>query len=216
MNSPSAPAGCRQALDRLFRASRGPARMRVLAAGLLTAALACAPREGEGGDAGEGAPPPPPAAEPSEVPEGATARERCRAFHERGLAVPVDSRASLRAALGGPEEVSVATEPNRHIPEATDSVFTVRYPDLVVTIRRVPDGGELTESAMVRDPRHLRYRVLGPGATREGLVEALGEPDATEDGTLVYACGTGPVDEPVRFDLSDGIVRVVRFSYYVD
>lgn len=171
------------------------------------AALACLVVSGACAGTGEGGGDPPP---------GETAAERCAAWIEEALAVTGTGRDDIRAQLGEPTEVSATTEPNRHIPDATDSLFTVTYPGIVFSLRKPPEGGDLLERAHVTDNAHLLWTDPGIGASAERVIEVLGEPAEREPDLLHYACGSGPVNEPAFFVLRDSVVQAVIFDFYVD
>jgi hypothetical protein len=167
-------------------------------AAALGLALACA-----GGDGGT-------------QPPGETPAERCQAWVDQGLAIDTLTRAGLRARLGPPTDVVAATEPNRHIPDAIDSLFTMHWPGASVMLRTPPSGADLAERVTVRDDRWLRWTDPGIGDAGARVVEVLGPPQERQPGILRYACGAGPVDEPVGFVIVDGVVSEIVFDFYVD
>jgi hypothetical protein len=150
------------------------------------------------------------------APAGATAGERCAAFVANGLAVAQRTRAELREEFGAPDTVIARTEPNRHVPGATDSLFAVRYPGLTVEIRKPASGGDMAERVTVTYPRNLTYAEPGIGARETRVVELLGEPTTRETGRLTYECGTGPAPPRVSFVIENAAVSEVVFAFYVD
>lgn len=134
---------------------------------------------------------------------------------ERDILRTETTRAALEAAYGPPDSVAAETEPNRHIPDATDSLFVVRYPGLTVEIRRPPSGEDLTSHAAIRDNRYLAHPAVGIGAPADRVASVLGEPGTRSEDRLVYDCGPH-VEQPVTFWLSDGTVERIEISYYVD
>lgn len=164
---------------------------------LLLAAAACAGGEGS-------------------MPPGETAAERCRAFVEDGLALDSLTRTGLRAQLGEPQRVEATTEPNRHIPDAVDSLFTMVWPGATVLMRMPPAGNDLVEQIALTDGRWLRWQTPGIGAAEARVMEVLGQPQERQPNVLRYACGGGPVDEPVGFVIENGSVARIVFDYYVD
>lgn len=125
------------------------------------------------------------------------------------------TRAGLRDAFGPPAGRSVTLEPNRHLPDATDSIFDLRWDGLRVEIRTPPDGEDLAVHARISDDRFLRYPSVGMGAPADRVLEVLGTPSSRRDDALVYDCGMG-ASQPVTFHLEDGVVRRVEISFYVD
>jgi hypothetical protein len=147
---------------------------------------------------------------------GATARERCRAFYEEGLAVEGRTRAELREELGKPAAIEVDTEPNRHDPARTDSLWRIRYEGLEAGIRTA-GGNDLLERMTVTDDRHLRYREPSIGTMESELIEVLGDPDREADGEPQYLCAPEPMpDMSVTFRITDGRVAAIVWEYYVD
>jgi hypothetical protein len=152
------------------------------------------------------------------VPElpGETARERCKAFYEEGLAVAARTRSELREELGEPGAIEGETEPNRHDPARMDSLWTVRYDGLAAEIRTA-GGNDLLERMTVTDSRHLRYREPAIGTTEDAVTAILGDPDREADGDPQYLCAPEPMpDMPITFRIAGGRVAVVVWEYYVD
>ena len=129
------------------------------------------------------------------------------------------TRSALAEAYGEPDSVEVTTEPNRHMPDATDSLFVVHYPGLAVTLRAPPSARDLVSAVTVADNRYLAYPSIGMGTREEAVVAALGEPHerTARDGmtVLTYACGE-EVEQPVTFLVRDDVVVRIEASYYVD
>jgi hypothetical protein len=125
------------------------------------------------------------------------------------------TRAGLRARFGEPDSIAVDVEPNRHVRDAVDSLFIVRYDGLHVAIRKPQGGDDMTESVEVSDNRFLRFPDVGIGATAATLEGTLGEPTERADDRLIYDCGMG-TDEPTTFFLRDGRVTRIRIDHYVD
>jgi hypothetical protein len=141
----------------------------------------------------------------------------CDRFVAEGLSVRADTREEFRAALGEPERVEANTEPNRHNPGVTDSIFRVHHPGLVAQIRRPAVGGDMLERVEVSGNRHLAYPSLGVGAPADRITSTLGPPQQRTDRQLVYQCGAEiQPEEPVIFRLEGGSVAEVWFTRYVD
>lgn len=161
--------------------------------------------------------PEPPDPDAPEPPDHTTPAVTCEDYVESGLAVRAGTREEFRAELGEPRRLESETEPNRHDPALTDTLFRLEYPGLAAWIRRPARLNDLLERVEVTDNRHLAYPELGVGAEAEAVVAALGEPDERTDARLVYACDPGPgPEEPVWFLVEDGRVDEVHFSFYVD
>lgn len=141
----------------------------------------------------------------------------CDEYVEQGLAVRARTREEFRAALGEPEQIGSEATPNRHDPSVTDTIFRLHYPGLIAQIRRPAPGGDLLEQVEVVNNQHLTYPTLGMGATAEQITSALGAPQESTEGRLLYVCGAEiRPEEPVIFLLANGRVAEVRFTWYVD
>src|SRR5690606_36533269 len=136
-------------------------------------------------------------------------------FVRGGLVTPGRTRSEIEQTLGTPDSIRFEVVPNRHVPNATDTLFALHYTDLVAGIHRPGPGGELLSSVEVSSNRHLRYPLVGISA--EEAEAALGPPDERSDSTLTYRCTTCVAgDDPVVITLANGGVERIRFSYYVD
>lgn len=134
---------------------------------------------------------------------------------ERSILRTETTRAALSAAYGPPDSTRSWTEPNRHVPEAIDSLFVVHYPGLEVQIRRPPSGDDLTSHVSIRENRYLSEPSVGIGAPADQVMSVLGEPGSRGEDRLVYDCGPH-TEQPVTFWLADGTVERIEISYYVD
>jgi hypothetical protein len=184
----------------------GPWRAAVLVASLLVTAGCPTDRDAPAGL------PSPDASEPP----GTLARERCEAFHTGGLLVEARTREQLRGELGEPLQEAFATEPNRHVADATDTISVIRYRELEAQFR-IAMGRDHLESMIVRGNRHLRYGAPAIGTPEARLIGLLGEPARRERDRIEYYCGPEPMpDVPIGFSLENGEVREITFYYYVD
>jgi hypothetical protein len=138
----------------------------------------------------------------------------CDDLHDEILKVPA-TRQAFSAEFGRPDSVISSVEPNRHVPDAVDSLFVVHYPGLVMDIRTPEGARDMAAHVRVDDNRYLAYPAIGIGATAERIEEVLGEPRERGDGYLTYQCGIG-AEQPVRFSISDGRVTAIDIAYYVD
>lgn len=144
----------------------------------------------------------------------------CEAFAERDLAVSVPTRRAFRDALGEPTAVTRTPVANRHVEGQTDSLVAFERPGLAATYYVLPDR-DLLSSVAVSDPRWLRYSEPTLGTTRADVESMFGPPDAVPEAadgtTMTYHCSPSPgAEEPVHFDLLDGVVTEIRFTKYVD
>jgi len=240
-------------LARLRVSGRRPVRLGtafVLFATTIAAACSGTDEDG-GGDEGSpsdtpGAPAAGPPADapvpPESLPLPDAPEEACTAVLEGGLAIEGRTRTALRAELGEPHSVARETVPNRHIPGATDTVVTMRWPAATAVVR-VAQSKELVDAIRVTDGPHLRYAGVGPGTPGDSILARLGDPGSrraegpgasppgapeptgagqgdpaeAEPRTLSYWCPSEPgAESPVVFHLRDGRVAMVEWDFYVD
>lgn len=134
---------------------------------------------------------------------------------EREILAAAPNRAALEEAYGEADSMRVATEPNRHVQGATDSLFLVYYPGMVMNLRKPEDGDDLADDVEISDNRYLRYPAIGIGAPIDRVTRALGTPMLRDSGRVIYDCGFG-AEQPVTFVLNQGIVRRIIVDYYLD
>lgn len=144
----------------------------------------------------------------------------CEAFAERGLAVSVPTRRAFREELGEPVAVTRTPVEARHVEGRTDTLVAFEGPGLAATYYVLP-GRDLLSSVAVSDPRWLRYSAPTLGTPRADVESMFGPPDAVpaaaDASTMTYHCSPSPgAEEPVHFDLLDGVVTEIRFTKYVD
>ncbi|MEJ2540957.1 MAG: hypothetical protein P8188_13465 [Gemmatimonadota bacterium] len=114
-------------------------------------------------------------------------------------------------------ERDASPQANRHVPGQTDSILTLRFDGpLVARFYAVTGGRSLPMSVDVAAPGLLGTEGVDVG-TPWPLVEAsFGPPDGTREGDPYYVCDCKGAEEPVVFQISGGVVRAIRFHYYVD
>lgn len=125
------------------------------------------------------------------------------------------TRAGLLARYGSPVNITSAVEPNRHVDGAVDSLFTLSYPGLQVTIRTPAQGRDMAETVHISDNRYIRFPDVGMGAAASHVLDRLGEPWEVQGDRLVYNCGMG-ADQPTTFLIADAHVTAIMIEYYVD
>jgi hypothetical protein len=138
----------------------------------------------------------------------------CAGLHDRILRVP-PTRAAFLAEFGTPDSVTGSIEPNRHVPDAVDSLFVVFYPGLVMNIRTPQGGRDMATGVTIHDDRYLAYPEIGMETSAERVTATLGTPTRRRDDQLIYDCDT-VVEQPVAFRIVDGRVARIDISYYVD
>lgn len=140
----------------------------------------------------------------------------CQQFVREGLKLKARTRAGLEAEAGRPSKTTVRVEPNRHVPNVSDSIFQFEYDGLTVQMRKPGPGGEMFEYVTVSKRKWLNFPYFQPGVSADNVIKAIGEPQRREGDNLVYTCGGGEVEEPVVFETEDGAVQRIVFNYYVD
>lgn len=140
----------------------------------------------------------------------------CQQFAREGLKLKARNRAELVAEIGEPGYMQVTTEPNRHVPNAQDSIIRLEYDGLTVQVRKPGPGGELFEQVEVSERKWLNFPYFRPGVSANDVIAALGQPQRREGNRLIYNCGGSEAEEPILFELEDGAVQRIVFNYYVD
>jgi hypothetical protein len=138
----------------------------------------------------------------------------CAGLHDRLLRVP-PTRLAFLAEFGTPDSVTGSIEPNRHVPDAVDSLFVVFYPGLVMNIRTPQGGRDMATGVTIQDNRYLAYPDIGMETPAARVTATLGAPTRRRDDLLIYDCDT-VVEQPVAFRIADGRVARIDIAYYVD
>jgi hypothetical protein len=114
----------------------------------------------------------------------------CGNLVENGLAIP-NTRTAVTSRFGRPDSTQSEPTPNKHNPAQTDSTVNVFYPGLRLhyIVLGVKEGEtDILYRADVSSNRYLKYPSLGIGASREAIVNAVGEPEQRTDDTARYSC----------------------------
>lgn len=196
------------------RALSGLRRVTIVVPALLLAA-GCAGEEAPdpATDVDDPRAPASPAPTPPEDPS--TARDRwVRSAFLPSTTDPADAV----ARFGPPDRRTAEPTPNRHVPDQTDSIVTLEYDrGLTVTFYAVTVGDALLQTAEVSAPDILDDSPVDVGTPWPAVVELFGDPQGRRNGMPFYVCGSCMgAEEPVYFDVMDGVIRRIRFSYYVD
>lgn len=179
---------------------------------LLLAAAAC---NGAAPAASPPAAPQPPAGDPVAEPLNSPVQRLFGAG--AGLAV---GRAQIRARLGPPAAVEVATRPNRHA-AVIDSLIRWRYPGLTLEIVRSGYNGPelLTSVTSIGGTLHLPLGIGVGRSTADRLAALLGPPQHTrtrgDTVVLTYSPATEGADE-YDLQLRRDTLRRVRWDFHVD
>ena len=135
---------------------------------------------------------------------------------EGPIAAQLD-RAQLVQRFGAPQRIESQPIPNRHDPSVTDSIVQLHYAGARYVYYVVTQGSHaLLDDALIRDPSHLRYAAPGIGTPADSLRAWWGEPTNGTDTTLEYDCTSCETPHPATFVIQDGVVREIRFDFYVD
>lgn len=133
-----------------------------------------------------------------------------------------ESRSEIEEALGTPLSADTTLEQNRHVRDATDSLFVFRYAGLTFTLNRPGpvDGELLTSVSMTSADRELPGGVRIGTTTRDDLTSRLGTPESTrprgDTTVLSYRPPGRAADRFVDFHLVGDTLRRVRWIPYVD
>lgn len=134
--------------------------------------------------------------------------------------VPVGAtRATLIAAFGKPDRVVVRTVRNAYDSTVMDTVFQMAWDAGLrawVYVGGLDSSKEFIASAEVRANRFLRRTDVGIGSRWEDVVKRFGPPWGEVGGLPYYDSGRrlGP-NEPVYFQVKNGVVTLIRFDYFV-
>ncbi len=134
---------------------------------------------------------------------------------EMSLIAAAPTRAGLSSVFGPADSISIATEPNRHMPDVVDSLFVVHYPGLVGILRKPGGGDDMPDLIEITAARYVQPTQLAPGVSAEQVKAVLGEPTGQDADRLVYDCNLG-ANQPVTFHLRDGRVESISIDYYLD
>ncbi len=122
--------------------------------------------------------------------------------------------ATLPAALATHD----ATVANPHDPRRQDTVRTLQYDGLALTVYRVQSTGTRFPVAVsVTSPAYRTRSGLHVGLPSHEVLALLGEPTARHGGTWVYqidAANAAPFELTVELD--GGTVRSLRWAAYLD
>lgn len=158
--------------------------------------------------------------EPDEV-AGADGRiSSIERIYDYGLSFG-EGLSEIETTLGAPASVDTSLEPNRHVRDAIDSLFVLRYDGLTFELNRPGpvDGEFLTSVAMTTADRELPGGVRIGATTRADLADDLGAPASTRsrgDTVVLSYAPTGAADRFVEFHLAGDTLRRVRWVPYVD
>lgn len=204
-----------------------PLRVGVLFIGLL------APLGGCGGDGDPGSRGDTPRASPADRPDTAATGARSNAdtatdpasliqrIYDYGLSFG-QSLEAIRESLGSPASADTTVAPNRHVRDATDSLFVLEYPGLRFELNRPgPVEGDLLTSASLSSADRALPGGFRIGATAgEDLRRALGRPASTrlraDTTVLSYQTPGMAADRSVEFFVADDTLRRVTWLPYVD
>lgn len=129
---------------------------------------------------------------------------------------PGTERLSLLDSLAPPLRVETEPTENRHVPDQIDTLRTLHYDGLRLTLYDVSasESTILTEIEVTGGQYALREG-LRVGDTRENTEDALGPPDERENGTYVYEYSNG-APHYLRLYFSGDTVSEIEWSFYYD
>lgn len=129
---------------------------------------------------------------------------------------PGTERLSLLDSLAPPLRVETEPTENRHVPGQIDTLRTLHYDGLRLTLYDVSASESviLTEIEVTGEQHALREG-LRVGDARQAVEDALGPPDERENGTYVYEYGNG-ASHYLRLYFSGDAVFEIEWSFYYD
>lgn len=98
--------------------------------------------------------------------------------------------------LNEPQRVSAEARPNRHVPGQIDTLRTLHYDHVRITVYEVSGGKEILQNVTVTDSRLEALTGVSVGTDRAAVEGMLGEPDE-RDGDAYVFLQNGPM--PTRF-----------------
>ncbi|CAN5769427.1 hypothetical protein BH23GEM9_BH23GEM9_22060 [soil metagenome] len=148
-------------------------------------------------------------------------RAACIEFAESGLAFDGGTRAQVIEAWGQPDLmhtiVQAAAFESAPGLVAEDSIFRMHYSGAVVSLHKPAGGAELIDEVRVQYDHYLRLPEPIIGMKANDVMALYGEPAQRTADQLVYICHSVPArDDPVAFNVVDGEVREVVFTYHMD
>lgn len=138
---------------------------------------------------------------------------------QSGFVSPGTTVGALRERFGPPDTRTATPTPNRHVPDQTDTIVMLEYDrGLTIQLYSVTGGDDLLQSVVVSSPGIVPYdQPVDVGSAWDTVTAILGPPSGHRDGAPFYVCeGCPAAESPVYFEVVDGVVRRIRFSYYVD
>lgn len=109
---------------------------------------------------------------------------------------PESGQLEVLDRLNEPERVSTESHPNRHVPGQIDTLRTLHYDNVHITIYEVSGGKEILQNVTVTGPRLATAQEVEVGSSRSAVEDRLGDPDERDGDAYVYL-ENGPM--PTRF-----------------
>ena len=187
----------------------GPLRL-ILAVALV--ATAC----GEGGEGAANGGSDPPATDPPAGHPGIPLTTLLARAEERGPGGDL----IVLGDLGSPRETEREPVRNRHDPSQTDTIVTLRYQGLDVTLYHVTASGRaMIQTVRVTDESYETDEGLRVDLSRQRIRDVLGEPERTENDTWIYEVPGSPNDPTpmmLHVDFEGDSVDALIWHLYVD
>lgn len=102
---------------------------------------------------------------------------------------PQTQELTLLDDLNEPNNVTSESQRNRHDPNQTDTLRTLQYNGLSLTVYHVSDGKEILESVTVTGDQYETEDGVSVGMTRTQLENVRGAPAQRSGGEYVYNLG---------------------------
>lgn len=135
---------------------------------------------------------------------------------ERGqYRAPGEERLVVLDRLNEPARVTTETQENRHVRGQVDTLRTLHYDGVSVTVYHVSGGRELLHSLTIRSDDIASPEGVRLGMERAEVVRLLGESDENRDGALVYL-QDGPMPRRFRVHLDGERVGRMEWIFPID
>lgn len=117
--------------------------------------------------------------------------------------------------LHDPQNVSVETQENIHDPTQIDTLRTLQYDGLELTVYHVSGGKEILKNITVTGDQYETSEGLSVGMTRSKVESLRGQPDQQQNGRYVYNLG-GPMPTMLHVAFTDDEVSRIEWQYPID
>lgn len=119
-------------------------------------------------------------------------------------------------ALPKPDKIVTTELPDRNVPGQADTVRTLLYPGLTLTVvQRAGSSAQHVVQLVVTDGGYQTVEGLHVGSSLQALSDALGEADRLEGDEYVYQ-PKGKTPEVTRFRVEDERIAQMQWDFPID